>query len=273
VSVSSAEVDGYAFHRANDTYVRDVRGFGSPEVRTVREPAPRRHGAWDVTSLYGPRVMQWTGWCGQVPSGATDPAVAVAAFDALKAAFYVEDDHLLVFRREGMAADEQAEVRLAGPIEGTWTAGGSVIEWSMDLVAPDPLLYGTVLNTQAGTTNGGVTLTTVGGTVPTPGILQVRGPTSGTGTLTVSDGLGGVVALEDAAALAAYDPGDPDSFLDVYLADRDVQFLGNSMGSWIDPEATTWWRIRPGSSVVLTLGGTARQSGTRLAAYWREARL
>lgn len=274
--VVTASIDGYAIGGGvNNIWLapNGWGGLGSPEVRPVREPAPRRHGGYDMTTLYGPRIMPVRGWCGDAenPGGA---AAAIEAFDQLKARLWAEDEHLVVLRRRGRSADEQFTARLGSEITDDAEAGNEVINWSLSLVASDPLLYGTTLNTLAGTTNGGITIPSVGGTVPTPAILQVRGPTNAAGTLTIGNGLGPSIALTMAATtLPAYDPGNSNSFFDVYLGDRVVDYLGTARPSWVDAAATTWWQVPDGGPVTLTMGGTYRAAGTRLAVYWREARI
>jgi len=271
--IVTATIDGYAIHaKANSTFVEEWGGLGTPDVREVSQPAPRRHGALVATSLFGPRVMPVRGWCGKVPGGSGGEAAAVAAFDTLKAKLWPETSHALVIRRPGRAADEQLTVRLASDVSANVEAGGQVIRWGFELVAPDPLLYGTTLNVQAGTANTGTTIPTVGGTVPTPAILQVRGPTVA-GTLTLTNAAGQAVSLTSVPVLAAYSAGNPATFFDVYLGDREVDYQGVTRPSWVVAASTTWWRLPVGSSVTVTMGGTARASGTRLAVYWREARI
>lgn len=265
--IVTATVDGYAIHRANDTFVEDWGGLGAPDVRTVRQPAPRRHGAIDATALYGPRIMPVRGWCGDVPEAGVGPAAAVAAFDALKAALTAESQHVVVLRRAGRAVDERLVCRLASGITDSVEGAGEVIRWSFDLIAADPLLYDATEASAQRTGAGSWTATVTGGTVPTLPRIEITGPTN-TGTITLTSTTDDLkaVSLTNVQSLTAGQVAIVD------FSPRTVFHHGAYHPENVAASSTDWWRLRPGANTI-SVAGTALQASTVIRAYWRPARI
>lgn len=267
MSVDTATIDSYSIHRANNTFLDDWGGLGAPDVRQVRSPLPRRHGAVDSTSLYGPRVMPLRGWCGQVPGSATDAAAAVAAFDALKARLTPETSHVAVIRRHGRSADERMTVRVAGDVGIVEVSpGGTLIRWGVELVAPDPRLYEDPEVTAQRTGAGAFTATVAGGTVKTPPIIEVVGPTN-LGTLTITNTTTAEdVVLTNVQALAA---------AAVMTVDMNARTVFHHLAYHpenVVPASTNWWALGLGANTI-TVAGTALQASTVVRARWRPARI
>lgn len=264
--IVTAVIDGRAIHQANDTFIEEWTGWGSPDVRRVTEERPWQHGSIDSTTLWGARVMPVRGWCGQVPSDSSDPAVAVEAFDTLKA-LLVPGPHLLVVRRYGRSEDEQMTVRLASGVELLSEEGaGAVLHWGMDLMAPDPRLYSTVEST-AQRSGAGSWNATNGGKVATPVVIEVVGPTSA-GTITLTNSttgesvfLSGVDALPNNTYTATID-----------LRQRTVTYFGDPQPQDVIAASTNWWELEPGLN-SLSVSGTAIQASTVTRARWRNARI
>lgn len=265
MSVETLSIDGYAIHHANDTFVDDVSGLGAPEPRVVRAPAPRRHGAVDATQLYGPRVLALRGWCGEVPSSGNGPAAAVSAYDALKQVLSVETSHLLVLRRHGRAVDEQCVVRIASDVDDETLAGGEVIRWGCELVAPDPRLYETTLNTQQRTGTGSVVVNNAGN-IATPAFVQIEGATNLGGLFITNETLDQMVQLTSVPALLAGET------LDVDTGERTVMHDGDWSPGLVTPSTSDWWLLTPGSNTI-TVTGSALQAGTTIRVRWRNARI
>jgi hypothetical protein len=266
VSVDTATIDGYAVHQANSTFIVRWGGLGTPEVRRVSEDRPWQHGSIEATALWGARVMPVTGWCGQVPGAPDDVAVAVEAFDTLKA-LLVPGPHEVVIRRPGRTADEAMTVRVASGVELTAEeSGGAILRWAVDLVAPDPRLYA-VAETTAQRSGAGSWNATNAGTVPTPVVIEVVGPTNA-GTISLLNNatsetvsLTGVDALPDNTYMATID-----------LRQRTVEYFGELVPQDVVAASTNWWELEPGVN-SLSVSGTALQAGTVIRARWRSARI
>lgn len=269
--VVTATVDAYGIHRANNTYIEPGGwgGLGTPEVRTVRTPRPRAHGAIDASSLYGPRVMPVRGWCGDPTAfGSAAVAAAVAAFDTLKQKLSVESSHVVVLRRPGRTADERMVCRLADAITPEVVGGGEVIRWGLTLVAPDPRLYGDAVVQAQRTGSGSFTATVSDSTVGTPPTIEVVGPTNA-GAMTITNTTtGGSISLSGLPALAA-------------AAVMTIDTTGPSptvfYSSAYHPEVvvaanTDWWLLAPGANSI-SVSGAAVAAGTVTRAKWRTARI
>jgi hypothetical protein len=266
VSVQTATIDGYAVHKANDTMVESWLGFGTPGVRRVSQDRPAQHGSIDSTSLWGPRVMPVRGWCGQVPSGADDAAVAVEAFDTLKA-LLVPGPHLVVLRRTGRTADEQMTVRVASDVELIEEdPGGTVLRWAVELVAPDPRLYATA-ETTAQRAGAGSWTATNAGKVATPVVIEIVGPANA-GTLTITNG-----ATAESVSLTGLDALPNNTYTATLdLRQRTFEVFGDRLPQRVVAASTNWWELQPGAN-LLTVSGTALQAGTVVRARWRSARI
>lgn len=269
MSVETAVIDGRGVHRVNNTFVTDWRGLGGPGPRRVAAPAPRRHGLIESTSLYGPRVMPVLGWCGDTEdSGSAAVAAALTAFDALKGVLLATASHLVVIRRRGRGADEQLVCRIAGDISDDVRGGGEVIEWGFELVASDPRLYGTTLNSQARTNTGNIAVNHAGGNTDTPAFIEVHGPTSA-GTLTLTNTTtGAAVVLASVNALGGSESLHIDTQGRTVFEDGDDLFHPE----YVDASATDWWELIPGGNTI-AVAGTAIQAGTTTTVRWRDARI
>jgi hypothetical protein len=269
--VVTATVDGYGIHRVNNTWVypNGWGGLGTPEVRQVRGPRPREHGAIDSSSLYGPRVMPVRGWCGAAQlSGSAAQAAAVAAYDALKAALSVASSHVVVIRRPGRSADERMVCRLAGGFSEDSRGYGEVIEWACELVAPDPRLYSVAEVTAQRSGAGSFVATVSDSTISTPPILEVVGATNA-GALTITNTTtGGAIVLTGMAAQGA----GVTLTIDTTGPTPTVTLAGVAKPEYVVAASTDWWKLAPGANTI-SVSGTALQAGTVTRAKWRTARI
>jgi len=167
---------------------------------------------------------------------------------------------------KGRTADERMVCRVASEITGTVEGGGSVIRWSVDLIAADPLLYENAEVTAQRTGTGSWTATNTG-LVPVPPTLEIVGPTN-TGTFSLRNDTDGVkgVELTGVQSLAA------GAIATVDLANRTVFHHLTYHPENVIAATTDWWRLRPGAN-TLAASGSGMQAGTVVRARWRPARI
>jgi hypothetical protein len=162
--------------------------------------------------------------------------------------------------------DERLTVRLASDVSAEVENGGEVIRWGFELVAPDPRLYEATEVTAQRTGSGAFTATVAGGTIRTPPVLEVVGPTNlGTVTLTNST-TGQNISLTGVQALTA------GQILTVDTNLRTVHHHNAYHPENVIPSTTDWWTLGLGANTVTVAGG-AIQAGTVTRARWRAARI
>ncbi|MCA1218705.1 phage distal tail protein [Streptomyces sp. 8L] len=132
-------------------YLATNDGWDSPDVRTTLTAREADHGSWMGPVYLAERVITLAG-----KFRAPDPATVDTAIAQLKAAAGLHDTTLTVFE----STPRQATVRRSGkPLMQRLTS--RVVDWSVQVTAPDPRLYATTETTAAlrlPSVSGGLTL-------------------------------------------------------------------------------------------------------------------
>ena len=141
--------------------------FGPPPPRIVSRPAPQRDGTIDNTRFLQARTITMNGELWN-----TTPATVEADFQTVSAAFaesLLAPGTLTVTRTDGVQF--QTSVKLADSVQTSLQGGGTLMQYQVTFVAPDPLLYGTSTTTTAlastpktTVTSGGITYYKIGTT-------------------------------------------------------------------------------------------------------------
>lgn len=241
--------------------------------RVTRAPNPRMHGAVDRTGLLAGRLFSITGNA----VGATRAAVADAVA-SLTGGVLPPEARTLTWRRDGDAVDLTAEVVIDAPLEvpGSY-AEPLVVRWGLALYAPDPRAYSAVEQDAEqrpipAISEGELTVVN-GGNFATPPVVRVYGPLSAsvgtdllvtnttTGrTLRLVDPtavLGDTIVLDFAARRVTFDPsGAPDPV---------------ELPQLVDPVASDWWELAPGSNDLVLNGSAVMDGDTGWDVTWRDA--
>lgn len=264
---------------------RKLAGLGSPPPRQDVRDRGQRHGSIDRTRFYQSRLIEVGEAVAVLDS--TDPAATWAALDALKGAFALGSDHIVRFRRLGMAFDERVTCRVASELKADvdYERPG-VLLWSVALLASDPRVYAdaaTVARYSPTVADGGVafpltfpldfsaststSLLTVtnSGNFETPPVFTVEGPANA-GFSIVNESTGEQIATQG-VALAAGDA------LTIDVGAREVTIAGTSRPDLISAASTTWFELGAGNSVLRLHGSGFEADVTTLTVTFRDARI
>lgn len=250
----------------------------APGVRRSATPRPRKHGIFDGPSVLAERVIVLSGSARSVDFAAgqrsRDILTSVCGDPALGLST------LVVY--EAGRPTRQAAVRRADVARTLWLSD-TFFEWSLLLVAPDPLRYAASQSSQfvslpgAGTGGlvfplvfpltfgsgaaGGVMTLTNAGTIATPLVWEIRGPV--TAPVITHLGTGQRLEFDAAFSLAAGQSVTIDT--DIHTV---MQGTVNQRAALV---VSQWWDLDTGSTQVRFSGASADPATARLTATWRDA--
>lgn len=283
--IDAAYVDSLQIHLTPTYFITKIQGLGSPKSRANRSDKAQRHGQLDYTKFYGPRVIPVEG----VAIGAT-PSLAWDAFDALKAAFALQDaspSHVFKFQRAGKAYLEQCTVTVDSELTPMIDRPVTVIPWGVTLVAADPRMYSSVLasasyDPTAILAGGGMVmpLTVIGGivfssTTITQLTLLNNGNFSTPVRLTITGPVVNPIVDNNTTGFSIYlstTLGQTDTVI-VDTADRSVLLNGASRPDLIDVQNTIWSDLTKGTNILAMRGSGMVSTQTSLTATFRDARI
>lgn len=255
--------------RINDGCFKSEHLAGVEDGAPVRQsvtPLPSDSGGYAGAAFLNPREIEIDGWIKQ-----TLPDDIPGAKDALRAAFALGDGSLstLVMNQRGWPTRRQCLARVAGPIvfpEPDRTHKKMPVrDFSVPLVAPDPLLYDADnLRTVDVPMTGAATAVTNAGNAPTYMVARLTGPFTGGATLT-SAASGKQIAYSGAAGAGGYVDVQTNPVVGISaVSNLGVNFYG-SMATW------TLFTIPPGTSNFSATAASGTTGASKVTLTWRDA--
>ena len=255
---------------------QSIDGWDSPDVSGQVIQRGADQGGWASPQYYGPRILTIT-----LLASAPDQATRDLARALLQQAIPVSDLATLIYF-EPLA--KQVMFRRSGRITETYPTLTDV-QFTCNLVCPDPRKYGTVLKQTPAATLAGLFYITVGSKAAStwttvPFTLPVQNPpgtslfyNAGTfETRPVVDVYGPVTR----PALTNRQTGQTVSFSQVTLNTGDVLSVdfdarAATLNGAYQPAdvVSAWWVLQPGAAVIQLSGGGA--GGAQMVAYFRDS--
>jgi len=221
----------------------DFTGLNAPTPRSDRPSKARRHGQYELTSYYDGRAISLEG---RVMD--TDMAAFWVTVDDIKERFSLNGiNHVLKWRRTGSTILHECGVSVSSDLVIDIRPGfiRPFATWNVDLIAADPRVYDTIIQTQTFATTANVTN---GGNFSTPLIIAFNAPGTNPGlrndALSVENeinlvyGGGGTVIVIDTAA-------------------REIKLDGTSRPDLINVLTTNFWSLAAGVNHLTKIGGAA----------------
>lgn len=230
-----------------------------PGVREVSEPRADDDGEDDTTALFGARAASVDLLVSKNPRAVEDE-LSKYMHPRLRPYLVVEDDEWSAARRLRLRADQYASPLTVDlpqsfrRIQAQWKVPDGVweaAEQSEETVAADistdssgmsfPLSFPLAFDTTQAT---GATLITNPGGIPAHFTARLYGPC--TGPRLINETTGEQLRFKTALSLAA------GQYVEVSTRDRSANLLstGNSRLTFVDFEATSWWRLEPGQNEI-----------------------
>lgn len=239
----------------NGYHVNGFSGLGSPPPRSNRPTRGRRHGSFELTSFYDPRVFNATVWIFGELNGRWDWPTYWTKHQALLDAVSLSSfTRKIQFRRTGNPFGlEEAYVTPEGDFEAEYPHGGTpAAHVDLTLVAADPRIYAAQVQSHTGSgtfsiINGGmfnsppfITLTGVSSAVLTNNSLSTENK------LYIKNAGGGTVVIN--------------------VRDRTVTLNGVPAPQIYDAEKSFFWALTSGINNISVSGATATFE-------WQDARI
>lgn len=253
--------------RINDGTFRsdDLGGLlDTPDVRADVTLFASDNGGFNGPAFYAPRDIVLTGWA---KTPVSDDIFA--ATDYLRGKFALGDGSLrtLVCKQRGWATKRQCDVRINGRLSFTepeiLNKKSSIRNFSIPLIAPDPLLYDVTAKTATVPIDGTSVAVTNAGTVPTPFLVRFNGRWDTEVTLTCVE-TGEVIDYVNGAILGAWIEVDTHAGIRTVISNIGVNHYFNQ-GTW------TLMTLPVGTS-HLTAVATGATTGSPVATVtWRDA--
>lgn len=233
--------------------LRSFDGLGSPNSRENRPERARRHGAVELTTYYGARVIALAG----IINGTSD-ADMWTQVDTLKRSFaLVGSPHVLKFKRQGLAYFERCVVTVGSPLELPLRVVGPVVPWSATIVAADPRLYADTVSSASFAATATVTN---GGNFGTPPVITFHGGGTNPGIQNTD------LATENLIQMTYVMAGGDTIVVDV--AARSVTLNGADRPDILNAATSSFWSLVSGTNALVKVGGA-----TSIDIAWRDARI
>lgn len=259
-----------------------IDGLGSPSPKKETISRSRAHGEIDLTLYYTGRVLSLVGYI----YGPDMPTINTK-LDTFKSKLQLGSDHLLKFRRLGMADDEQLAVRVASSVDiGMQSGAVQAIKWSMDLLAPDPRLYTSTersgsYDPTAGAAGSGFSFPLVfplvfagdalthleltnQGNFPTPGVFTIEGPVTNPAldndTTDQTFSTKGLILASGESAI-------------IDMSRKSFSVQGVNRMDFVDSADTVWFDLIPGVNEMRLRGSGMSGGVTTLSATFHDARI
>lgn len=234
-----------------------VSGLDSPEVRQTLHDLVEADGSISSQVFHGPRPFTLQGFI-------KAPSISVRNDRETKLRQVVNEcmraDGTLTWTPDG-GLSQRLNVRKNQPIR---VRGGFVKEFLIAMVAADPRIYGSTLNTLTDTGTP-LTLAVVndGNGDSPPVLIRVTGPVTNPLVRRVQG------SNDDALKFAGLVIAGG-AFIDINMLNKTaVDNLGASVYSFVDfPANADWWELLPGSNTV-TVEGTGQTAASALRVDWR----
>jgi hypothetical protein len=262
--------------------ISTLDGLGSPPPKRNSTKRARGHGSTDSTRFYDDRVLNLTGYL-----YGTDMAALQAARDVFTGACALGSPHVLKFRRQGFAEDEQVTFIVGGEIQIPLAGSSRRAKWTAQLVCSDPRIYAAALKVASydptvgaagtglvlplafpldfGGIGGGSQLDCQNqGNFPTPPTFTITGPVTNP---IVDNDTTGESLFTTGLAVAAGDQ------LVIDVASKGVTLNGGSRPDFVDALNTTWFELAKGDNLIRLRGSGMVTGQTQLTVSWRDARI
>lgn len=257
--MSSVYLDSLQVHGTGVTnyFLKNFKGLGTPSPRVNRKDRARRHGAYDLTTYYGPRIFSGELWVqGDTNS---DWASFWVAWDVLMEELgYGTPTKTLTFTRTGQAYSEFCSVKVEEEVEPTFPNPNVPLCWvPLELVAADPRIYATDISTVNFASSGNAAN---GGNFNTPPLIVFNG--GGTDPGIINNSLSTENELNIDYAMGGGDT------IEVDMMARTVKLNGALRPDILVPSTSHFFSLRKGSNSLSKQGGASS-----IDVFWYDSRI